>query len=171
MNLRRIIGVGLAALVTTTVSARYIQADPIGFAGGMNLFLYADGAPLTRTDPMGLATDMCTRRLTNMPVRAGPLFHQFICVPDGRGGKICGGLSPVGRNFFDTAGKMEYEQSTASATCDQVVEDNACVEQCIAQEMTKTPSHYSINLTKGDNCQTWANATLHNCKLQCRRRN
>lgn len=32
---------------------RYVQSDPIGLAGGLNPYLYADGSPLTKADPSG----------------------------------------------------------------------------------------------------------------------
>lgn len=44
------------------VSARYVQADPIGMQGGMNRFGYANQNPLKYTDSTGLATDAEIRR-------------------------------------------------------------------------------------------------------------
>ncbi len=36
-------------------TGRYIQADPIGLAGGSNLYLYAGGNPVGAIDPLGLS--------------------------------------------------------------------------------------------------------------------
>jgi RHS repeat-associated protein len=35
-------------------TGRFTQEDPIGFAGGLNLYAYADGDPVTFSDPFGL---------------------------------------------------------------------------------------------------------------------
>jgi uncharacterized protein RhaS with RHS repeats len=48
-------------------SGRFTQEDPIGLAGGLNLYGYADGDPVNFSDPFGL----CPYLLTGKPCSAG----------------------------------------------------------------------------------------------------
>jgi RHS repeat-associated protein len=38
------------------VTGRYVQSDPIGLAGGLNPYLYAEANPLRYSDPLGLTS-------------------------------------------------------------------------------------------------------------------
>ncbi len=52
---------------------RFISRDPIGYSGGLNLYGYCDGNPVSRVDPLGLqGTDSVTANVT-AALRAGNL--------------------------------------------------------------------------------------------------
>jgi len=44
---------------------RWLSADPIGFAGGLNLYTYVGNNPVTRVDPSGLWPDSPSTAMTN----------------------------------------------------------------------------------------------------------
>jgi RHS repeat-associated protein len=148
---------------------RWLNRDPIEEQGGINLYGYVGGNPVSNIDPLGLATYMCKRNLDNVPFQAGPLFHQYICIPDGKGGQTCAGLGPAAASkMFDTPGIIEYEKtSSSSASCEKVADDDECLEKCIQKEFKKPVPNYSVDLSKGENCQTWANSAVAVCKAQC----
>src|SRR3989442_6941146 len=88
---------------------RFPHTDPIGLLGGINTYASVWNDPLRFTDPLGLATYMCTRRLDNVPFRSGPLYHQYICAGSSSGGFGCGGLSP-NRKMVGSPGGIETDQ-------------------------------------------------------------
>jgi RHS repeat-associated protein len=145
---------------------RFPESDPVGLLGGMATYSYVAGDPLRLIDPLGLATYMCTRRLRNVPFRAGPLYHQYVCVGTASGRFTCGGLVPSG-SMFDSPGVIEPDPFRQKS-CQLVQDDNDCVEKCIKGTFGKPPPNYSVDLSRGENCQTYANAAVIDCVARCK---
>ena len=59
----------MLACYSTAASARYIQADPIGLEGGMNVYSYVEGNALSYIDPAGLAA--CAVLFPDYPIDTG----------------------------------------------------------------------------------------------------
>jgi RHS repeat-associated protein len=49
-------------------TGRFTQEDPIGLAGGLNLYGFANGDPVNATDPFGLCPDPKDPRCTDLPI-------------------------------------------------------------------------------------------------------
>ena len=145
---------------------RYIESDPIGLGGGINTFGYVQGNPLILSDPAGLATYQCTRRLNNVPFRVGPLYHQYVCIGNPKDGYTCGGIGPSG-SMFDSPSVLEKD-SMRPDLCEKTQDDDTCVEECIAKRFKGPLPNYSVNLKKGENCQTYAYGTELSCVAECK---
>jgi RHS repeat-associated protein len=82
----------------SAVQHRFTQEDPLGYAGGANLFAYVGGSPLERRDPSGLDyVNVCGWQGYRYYWRSGRITHgyEFEChdlwVPEATGGKGGGG--------------------------------------------------------------------------------
>jgi RHS repeat-associated protein len=145
---------------------RYVESDPIGLGAGVNTYAYGEGNPVAVSDKFGLDTAECTRRLNWVPFRAGPFFHQYVCVGNAQTGYSCLGLGPTG-NMFNSPGKLEKDAYSPSA-CQTVLPDNKCVEDCIKKTFGQPPPNYSVDVSHGQNCQTYADGTVEACMAQCK---
>lgn len=137
----------VAVLVLFTISeahmyqpetGRYLQPDPAEFEGGdVNLYVYTRNNPVNLSDPWGLKTWMCSAPLhalggtgarTGLDIPGNPLYHQYLCVTNGRG-ISCGGQDRTG----DGAWYQPWSHGTPSddkfnpKTCKDAEPDNKCI--------------------------------------------
>jgi hypothetical protein len=147
-------------------TGRYVESDPIGL-----------GQALTR-----MRTQKMTRRwsLTSLvstlrcvPESSMAFLSELVrsstnmsCVGNAKTGYTCKGLGPSGVNPFNTPGKIESDSYKPSA-CSVIQPDNKCVEDCIKKKFGGPLPNYSVDLSQGENCQTYSTGIVSECFAQC----
>jgi uncharacterized protein RhaS with RHS repeats len=74
----------------------YTQQDPIGIAGGLNLYGYANGDPINFSDPFGLCPDeedrrpddICEELVEQLSALEGDVFQDAARLLDGYSGNV-----------------------------------------------------------------------------------
>ncbi len=79
---------------------RFLQSDPVGFRGGMNLYAYVGNDPINLIDPMGMTPDGSNMTIPSVPLQNLPLQ-----------GYTCSQLSSTVTGFVAPNGNGGYVQS------------------------------------------------------------
>jgi RHS repeat-associated protein len=114
---------------------RFINEDPIGFAGGFNFYAYVRNNPINWVDPLGLKVYVCDRKIDGggLLVRVGNamgLRHEFIKTDTKEVGMGPAEGGPLPAWPFGIKTKLvDHTGQAAAATCAEVPDvDEQCVK-------------------------------------------
>jgi RHS repeat-associated protein len=94
-------------------TGRFLTQDPIGLAGGVNLYAYAGNDPLSYSDPFGLCftnPQACWQGLVNLVQRAGPALTRAGAWISRLGSRAPPASAPVAESLDDIvqqAGRLQ----------------------------------------------------------------
>ena len=168
------------------VLKRFVSEDPIGLAGGTNMYAYVNNSPLNFSDPSGNdpwakdpgQTWYCTAPLHAAPGLDmggnGPFHHGFLCTSDGD----CGGQdrSPGWRGPIGGPGRPSEGDKFNPARCEPTPKrGDKCFENCVYRMIYGPRPPYNLFPTglsqnsKSDApmCQEWAWQKIRVCTTEC----
>jgi RHS repeat-associated protein len=135
-------------------TGKWLTRDPIGEAGGLNLYGYVGGNPVRWIDPLGLAR-VCRRPLSGAPFMAGNgnmnlgLFHEHIFYSDN--------ITNIG---YGNTGIM-IDENIENYTCGSIEYVDEYMRQAVVRARAsgayETGENYGL---LSDNCQRFVTRVL-----------
>ncbi|MCI4567064.1 RHS repeat-associated core domain-containing protein [Lysobacter sp. CFH 32150] len=128
---------------------RYLEADPIGLQGGLNLYAYADGNPVATVDPQGLWS-------ASPGQNYGPMYSN----------------NPDRSVYVAPAGYIRYKRGDNTIIPAPGLHGNIlCLQLCLGLQLTITggsegaPYHAGRNHPAGKACDFGCNSNPALCKI------
>ena len=109
-------------------------------------------------------------RKTGTEAEWNPFYHEYLCVENSNGRKICGGQSfdISKKTIIGYAGKPSNDQyrETQCEPMPQTQEDQ-CIHDCIKKEISKKERPFYSVAGLGTNCQEYVQTTIEECQTSC----
>lgn len=122
---------------------RLLSEDPIGFSGGTDFYSYVLNNPTDYTDPSGLKTEVCCRRLRFITGFLSGLNHCYVKITSDGGPSHTYGLHREGDNgvlFPGGAKPVKGDKTDKGGTCSDVPNATPCKERAFEQGFDKNPN-------------------------------